>query len=221
MRFGVSEILTSLMLVYVAELMLDYLVRGPWRDPQGFNFPQTVTFDDGHAADPRARAAACMPACCSGRSSSWSAWFVMQPHACSASGSASLGEAPQGRRASRASTPDRMALAAFAISGALAGLAGIVRGRRARSGSSSQRSRRATASRRSRSRFSGGCIRSGMVFGALVVALTLIGGESAQIALKLPLDLTRVFQGMLLFCVLAADALVSYRVRGSCATARA
>jgi general nucleoside transport system permease protein len=45
------------------------------------------------------------------------------------------------------------------------------------------------------------------------VALTVIGGESAQIALKLPLDLTRTFQGVLLMCVLAADALVSYRVR--------
>src|SRR5918997_1205644 len=44
-RFGVSEILTSLMLVYVAQLILDYLVRGPWRDPKGFNFPQSVTFD--------------------------------------------------------------------------------------------------------------------------------------------------------------------------------
>ena len=52
-----------------------------------------------------------------------------------------------------------------------------------------------------------------MVFGALVVAITIIGGENAQIMLKLPLDLTRVFQGLLLFCVLAADALVSYRVR--------
>ena len=47
--FGVSEILTSLMLVYVADLTLDYLVRGPWRDPKGFNFPQTVNFD-AHAA---------------------------------------------------------------------------------------------------------------------------------------------------------------------------
>src|SRR5918993_2715064 len=44
-RFGVNEILTSLMLVYVAQLILDYLVRGPWRDPKGFNFPQSVTFD--------------------------------------------------------------------------------------------------------------------------------------------------------------------------------
>ena len=40
-----NEILTSLMLVYVAQLVLDYLVRGPWRDPKGFNFPQSVTFD--------------------------------------------------------------------------------------------------------------------------------------------------------------------------------
>src|ERR671910_1519302 len=44
-RFGVSEILASLMLVYVAQLTLDYLTRGPWRDPKGMNFPQSVTFD--------------------------------------------------------------------------------------------------------------------------------------------------------------------------------
>src|SRR6202008_4681371 len=44
-KFGASEILTSLMLVYVADLFLDYLVRGPWRDPKGFNFPTTAEFD--------------------------------------------------------------------------------------------------------------------------------------------------------------------------------
>src|SRR5258708_15833086 len=44
-RFGASEILVSLMLVYVADLFLDYLVRGPWRDPAGFNFPTTAEFD--------------------------------------------------------------------------------------------------------------------------------------------------------------------------------
>src|SRR5579883_502898 len=44
-RCGASEILTSLMLVYVADLLLDYLVRGPWRDPNGFNFPTTAEFD--------------------------------------------------------------------------------------------------------------------------------------------------------------------------------
>src|SRR5438094_8094353 len=44
-KFGASEILTSLMLVYVADLFLDYLVRGPWRDPHGYNFPTTAEFD--------------------------------------------------------------------------------------------------------------------------------------------------------------------------------
>src|SRR6201988_2194423 len=43
--FGASEILTSLMLVYVADLGMDYLVRGPWRDPNGLNFPTTAEFD--------------------------------------------------------------------------------------------------------------------------------------------------------------------------------
>ena len=44
-RFNANEILTSLMLVYVAQLFLDWVVRGPWRDPQGFNFPKTITFE--------------------------------------------------------------------------------------------------------------------------------------------------------------------------------
>src|ERR1044071_8768203 len=43
-RFHASEILVSLMLVYVAELLLGYLVHGPWKDPHGYNFPQTASF---------------------------------------------------------------------------------------------------------------------------------------------------------------------------------
>ena len=33
------------MLVYVAEQLLGYLVFGPWKDPVGYNFPQTKTFE--------------------------------------------------------------------------------------------------------------------------------------------------------------------------------
>ncbi len=43
-RFNANEILVSLMLVYVAEQLLNYLVYGPWKDPHGYNFPQTITF---------------------------------------------------------------------------------------------------------------------------------------------------------------------------------
>ena len=45
-RFNTNEILTSLMLVYVAQLFNDWLVRGPWRNPEGFSFPGTITFND-------------------------------------------------------------------------------------------------------------------------------------------------------------------------------
>jgi len=43
-RFNANEILVSLMLVYVAEQLLNYVVYGPWKDPHGYNFPQTITF---------------------------------------------------------------------------------------------------------------------------------------------------------------------------------
>ena len=40
-RFNANEILVSLMLVYIAQLVVSWLVHGPWKDPEGFNFPQT------------------------------------------------------------------------------------------------------------------------------------------------------------------------------------
>jgi general nucleoside transport system permease protein len=45
-RFNTNEILVSLMLNYVAVLILSYLVHGPWRDPDGFNFPESRLFSD-------------------------------------------------------------------------------------------------------------------------------------------------------------------------------
>lgn len=53
----------------------------------------------------------------------------------------------------------------------------------------------------------------GILIAGLFLALTFIGGEAAQISLKVPLDLTKVFQGILLFYVLACDSLIVYRVR--------
>src|SRR6187455_3048958 len=44
-RFNANEILVSLMLVYVADQILSYMVFGPWKDPGGFNFPQSKTFE--------------------------------------------------------------------------------------------------------------------------------------------------------------------------------
>lgn len=46
-RFQANEIITSLMLNYVAVLFLDWLVFGPWKDPVGFGFPMTPLFTPG------------------------------------------------------------------------------------------------------------------------------------------------------------------------------
>ncbi len=45
-RFNAEETLTTLMLTYVATFILSYMVNGPWRDPEGMNFPQSVMFGD-------------------------------------------------------------------------------------------------------------------------------------------------------------------------------
>jgi len=45
-QFNANEILTSLMLSYVAALLLNYLIHGPLKDPDGFNFPESRLFSD-------------------------------------------------------------------------------------------------------------------------------------------------------------------------------
>ncbi|MGY2048105.1 ABC transporter permease [Methylobacterium sp. JK268] len=207
---GVSEILTSLMLVYVAELLLDYLVRGPLRDPAGYNFPQSVSFDDAarlapliegenlHAGVVIALLAVVFAAALLART-----LFGFRVRA--------VGAAPRAARFAGFSEA-RLTLAVFAVSGGAAGLAGIaeVAGRIGQLQPSISPGYGFTAIIVA---FLGRLSPVGIVLASLVIALTTIGAEGAQIALKLPLDLTRAFQGLLLALVLGADALARYRVR--------
>jgi general nucleoside transport system permease protein len=209
-RFGASEILTSLMLVYVAELLLDWLVRGPWRDPAGFNMPQTVTFSQ----------AATLPLLAEGGRLNLGTPIALLVVAVAAVVAARtlrgfevrlVGEAP---RAARFAGFDakRVTWAVFAVSGALAGLAGImeVSGtlRQLQPGLSPGYGFTAIIVA-----FLGRLNPVGCLVAGVFLAVTFIGGENAQIMLRLPLDATRVFQGLLLFYVLACDTLLLYRVR--------
>jgi len=209
-RFGASEILTSLMLVYVAELLLDYLVRGPWRDPKGFNFPTTAEFDS----------VAAMPTFIEGSRLHWGAiiallvvaWAtIMLGRTLRGFEIKLVGAAP--RAARFAGFNDRtLIVVTFLISGALAGLAGIIEVS-------------ATVNHLQPNispgygftaiivAFLGRLHPVGILIASLFLALTFIGGESAQIMMKVPLDLTKVFQGILLFYVLACDTLILYRFR--------
>jgi simple sugar transport system permease protein len=53
----------------------------------------------------------------------------------------------------------------------------------------------------------------GMVLSAILMSMFYIGGELAQSRLGLPRSLTGVFQGLLLFTLLACDTLLNYRLR--------
>ena len=53
----------------------------------------------------------------------------------------------------------------------------------------------------------------GVIFSGTLMALTYLGGDAAQIEMNLPNAVTGVFQGMLLFYLLAADVFVKFRIR--------
>ena len=209
--FGASEILTSLMLVYVANLGMDYLVRGPLRDPQGLNFPTTAAFDPAasiptlfegvgrlHAGSVLTLIAVMLAAVLLGQTIRG---FEIRV----------VGAAPRAARFSGFNA-DRLVLFTFALSGALAGLAGIIEvagpiGHLDPGVSSGYGFTAIIVA------FLGRLNPIGILVAGLFLALTFIGGESAQISMKVPLDLTKVFQGILLFYVLACDSLIVYRIR--------
>lgn len=209
-RFGASEILTSLMLVYVADLLMDYLVRGPWRDPKGMNFPTTAEFDpvttvpllvDGsrlHAGALLALIIVLLAAVLLGRTIKG---FEIRV----------VGAAPKAARFAGFNA-NQLVLFTFAVSGALAGLAGIIEVAgpigHLQPGISPGYGFTAIIVA-----FLGRLNPIGILIAGLFLALTFIGGEGAQISMKLPLDLTKVFQGILLFYVLACDSMILYRIR--------
>jgi simple sugar transport system permease protein len=122
-----------------------------------------------------------------------------------------VGAAPKAARFSGFNA-DRLVIFTFAVSGALAGLAGIIEVAgpigHLQPGISPGYGFTAIIVA-----FLGRLNPVGILTAGLFLALTFIGGENAQISMKVPLDLTKVFQGILLFYVLACDSLIIYRIR--------
>lgn len=209
-RFNASEILVSLMLVYVAQQLVNYLVFGPWKDPMGFNFPQTKTFD----------AATWLPALAAGYRLHWGfvltlglvalfwaflfrSWrgFQLQVG----------GLAPAAARYAGFSARKSL-WTALMISGGMAGLAGAMEA----AGPLRQLTPHISTGYGFTAIivcFVGRLHPVGVVFSGILLSMMLIGGELGQSRLGLPNALTGVFQGLLLFLLLACDTLVAYRLK--------
>ncbi|HEY7748224.1 MAG TPA: ABC transporter permease [Aestuariivirgaceae bacterium] len=207
-RFGANEILTSLMLVYVAGLSLDWLVRGPWRDPHGYNFPKSVTFEGWqilptmgttvHLGVVIAVAAALGLAFLLDRTIKG---FEIRV----------LGSSPRAGSFAGFSR-DRIVLFCFLLSGGLAGLAGICEvastvGQLQPSISPGYGFTAIIVA------FLGRLNPLGVIFAGLILALSYMGGEAAQVTLGISDKIAKVFQGILLFFILACDTFILYRLR--------
>jgi len=209
-RFNANEILVSLMLVYVAQQLVNYLVFGPWKDPAGFNFPQTPRFDPATWLLPL------WP----GTRLHWGALAVPLAVAAvwvflfrSLRGYQLLvgGLAPAAARYAGFSSRGALWLALLA-SGGLAGLAGAMEA----AGPLRQLTPHISTGIGFTAIivcFVGRLHPLGIVFAGVLLSMMLIGGELAQSRLGLPNALSYVFQGLLLFLLLACDTLIAYRVR--------
>lgn len=209
-RFNANEILTSLMLTYVAGLLLSYLVHGPWRDPDGYNFPQSKLFE----------ASALFPALVEGLRVNASVFLAA---AGIAAGWLLLNRSFVGYQMRVAGlAPDAARYAGFSAArtvwigmlagGAAAGVAGVGEvagplGQLLPTVSPGYGFAAIIVA------FVGRLSAIGIAAASLLMSLLYLGGESVQIALNLPAAITGLFQGMLLFYLLGADVFINYRLR--------
>lgn len=209
-RFNANEILVSLMLTYVAILLLSYMVNGPLRDPDGYNFPESRLFSDSALLGlllPETRlhtgALFALAAVAGG--------YVLMMRTFVGFQIKVVGMTPQA--ADYAGFDRKLVIwLSLMIGGGLAGLAGMVEvagpiGQLLPSVSPGYGFAAIIVA------FLGRLHAVGILLASLLMALVYLGGETVQMEMGLPVAVTGVFQGMLLFFLLAADVLIRYRLR--------
>jgi simple sugar transport system permease protein len=209
-RFNTSEILVSLMLVYVAQLLLSYLVHGVLMDPDGANFPQSKLLDDGFLLPIIMQGTRLHFGIVLALLASGLGWIFLSR---SFSGFKLQvgGMAPLAAR--YAGFSSRKSLwTSMMICGALAGLAGVCEvlgpvGQLTPTISPGYGFAAIIVA------YVGRLHPIGVIFSSFIMALFYIGGELSQSRLGMPNAITGVFQGILLFSLLACDVLIHYRIR--------
>jgi simple sugar transport system permease protein len=209
-RANTSEILVSLMLVYVADMVLSYLVSGPWKDPAGYNFPQTITFLPATQVPRLAagyRAHIGLPVALVAMALSWLVVFRSYTGFQLQVG----GLAPAAARYAGFSARKALWIAMLG-SGGMAGLAGGFEA----AGPLGQLTPHVSSGYGFAAiivAFVGRLHPLGALLASILMSMFYIGGELAQSRLGVPRSLTGVFQGLLLFALLACDTLIAHRLR--------
>lgn len=209
-RFNANEILTSLMLVYIAELMVSWLVHGPWKDPDGFNFPQTRLFQAKALLPilvPGTRVNAALFIAIAALIAGW----VFMNRSFMGYQMKVAGQAEHASRYAGFSAKRSVWLGMLA-GGGMAGIAGLAEV----AGPIGQITEHISPGYGFAAMivaFVGRLSPLGIFFSSLLMALLYMGGEQAQQYLNLPYSISKVFQGMLLFFLLGSDVFITYRAR--------
>lgn len=209
-RYNANEILVSLMLVYIANQFLSWLVFGPWKDPHGFNFPQTVSFAESTY----------LPRLWRGTSLHWGfpfallsalvMWlFMFRTHR----GMQLQVGGPAPLAARYAGFSSRAAVwTTLLLSGGFAGVAGAFEA----TGPLNQLTPHVSAGYGFTAitvAFAGRLHPLGCILSSVLLSAFLIGGQYAQSrGVGLPASVSGVFVGVLLVALLTCDTLVQYRV---------
>jgi ABC-type uncharacterized transport system permease subunit len=209
-RFNTNEILVSLMLVYVAQLSVSWLVHGPMMDPDGFNFPQSAMFEES----------ALLPILVEGTRLNAAFLFAMSAllvgyifmnrsflgFQMQVAGNASDAARYAGFSAKR------MIWIGLLSGGGMAGLAGMSEV----SGPMGQLTEHVSNNYGFAAIIVAFVARLnpvGIFFASLLMALLYLGGEQAQQYMNLPSSISNVFQGMLLMFLLGSDVFINYRLK--------
>lgn len=209
-KFNANEILTSLMLSYIASLLLNLLIHGPLKDPDGFNFPESRLFSDSALLPilydgTRLHIGAIIAIMAVGLG------WVLLSRTLLGYQIKVTGDAPAAGEYAGFSH-SKIIWITLLLSGGVAGLAGAIEV----SGPIGQLLPTISPGYGFTAiivAYVGRLHPVGVLFAGLLLALTYLGGETAQISLKLPIAVTGVFQGLLLFFLLASDVLIHYRVQ--------
>ena len=216
-RLNANEILVSLMLSLVAAQLLNYLLLGPWKDPAGFNFPQSVMFQYDALIPTLIAGTRVNVSLLIAIALSLAAWLFMQRsfmgYKLQVGGLAPRAAAYAGFSESRA------IWLSLLIGGFAAGLAGAAEvagplGQLQRSISTGYGYAAIIVA------YLGGLHPLGIIVSSLVMAVLYIGGDNAMVSANLPIAAVRVFQGSLLLAYLVAVTFVRYRLEWRRAGAR-
>src|SRR5574337_309435 len=209
-RFNVNEVLSSLMLVYVALQLLNYLVGGPWKDPNGHNFPQTPPLLDGQQL-PNALPGTPIPPGLVVAVLLTIAFWIITARSVYGFSVRTVGAAPDAARYGGFDA-SRTVWTTLMISGGMAGLAGVLEltsqlGQINLGFPSGYGFTAIIVS------FLGRLHPVGVFLAGLILAVTYVGGQVAQTVVHVPQATAGIFQATMLFFILASDILIRYRVR--------